>query len=50
MTIGKDKGRILVAMPQILKTILEERAKKENRSLTNYIVTILQKHVEDHPD
>ncbi|WP_083955622.1 hypothetical protein [Brevibacillus parabrevis] len=30
-------------MPKELKTKLEEEAKKENRSLSNYIVTLLQK-------
>jgi|LFRM01.2.fsa_nt_gb metal-responsive CopG/Arc/MetJ family transcriptional regulator len=49
MTIGKDKVRFYVTMPKDLKSVLEEQAKKENRSLSNLIVTILQKYVKSHP-
>ena len=30
-----------------LKTALEDLAKKENRSLSNYVITFLMKHLED---
>lgn len=50
MAVGKDKVRFYVTIPKDLKSILEEQAKKENRSLSNLIVTILQKHIESHPN
>ena len=31
-----------------LKKALEDQAKKENRSLSNYVTTLLMKHLEDH--
>lgn len=46
MSISKDNVRFIFTMPKELKEVLEEQAKKENRSLSNYIVTILQQHVD----
>ena len=47
MAIGKDKTGVLVNMDKSLKSILEDLAKKDNRSLTSYIVNILKKHVDN---
>lgn len=46
MALGSDKTRILVNVPIELKEKIESQAKKENRSVSNYIVTILQKEIE----
>ena len=46
MAVGSDKTRILVNIPIDLKKQLEEKAKQENRSLSNYIVTVLTKELE----
>lgn len=45
MAVGSDKTRILVNIPIELKKQLEEKAKQENRSLSNYIVTVLTKEL-----
>lgn len=49
MAISKDNTRVLVTMPKELREKLEKEAEKENRSLSNYIVTVLAKHVEMLP-
>lgn len=46
MALGSDKTRILVNMPLDLKEKIELQAKQENRSVSNYIVTVLQKEIE----
>ena len=46
---GKDKVRFYVTMPKDLKLLLDKLAQEENRSLSNYIVTVLQKYIEGHP-
>jgi metal-responsive CopG/Arc/MetJ family transcriptional regulator len=50
MAVGKDKVRFYVTMPKDLKLLLEKRAQEENRSVSNYIVTVLQKYIEGHPN
>lgn len=45
MSLKNDKMRILVNIPLDLKQKAEEVAKAENRSLSNYIVTLIQKDV-----
>ena len=47
MTVSKNKTGVLVNMDRTLKAELEELAREDNRSLTNYIVNILSKHIED---
>jgi predicted HicB family RNase H-like nuclease len=44
--ISKDSARAIVSMPKELKRELEQRAENENRSLNNYIVTVLKQHIE----
>jgi hypothetical protein len=46
MALGNDKTRILVNIPLDLKEKIEVQARQENRSVSNYIVTILQKEIE----
>jgi hypothetical protein len=46
MSIRSDKDRIMITEPKILKNQLSELAEKDCRSVSNYIVKILQKHVD----
>ena len=43
MAISEENTRIQVTIPKDLKKQLEEKAKAENRSVSNYIVTVIQK-------
>ena len=45
MTISKKNTRTNITINKELKLKLEEMAKKENRTLNNLIITILQKGV-----
>lgn len=47
MAVSKDKAGVLVNMDKTLKERLIELAKKQNRSLSNLIVTILKEKVEN---
>jgi predicted HicB family RNase H-like nuclease len=44
--ISKESVRTILSLPKELKQELEQRAEKENRSLNNYIVTLLKAHIE----
>lgn len=46
MAVSKDKTGVLVNMDKTLKERLSILAKKQNRSLSNLIVTIIQSYVE----
>ena len=46
MALRSDKMRILVNIPIELKEKAEKIAAAENRSVSNYIVTLVQKDVE----
>ena len=46
MAVSKDKTGVLVNMDKTLKEELSKLAKEQNRSLSNLIVTILQKYVD----
>lgn len=46
MAVSKDKTGVLVNMDKTLKERLIELAKKQNRSLSNLIVTILKDYVD----
>lgn len=39
--IGKDKTRILLTLPKDFKEIITKEAESENRSISNYMLTIL---------
>ena len=43
MAISKENTRIQVTIHKKLKEQIEEKAKLENRSVSNYIVTLIQK-------
>ena len=46
MAVSKEKTGVLVNMEKTLKEELSKLAKEHNRSLSNLIVTILQKYVD----
>lgn len=46
MAMSNDKTRILVNISIELKKEVEEIASSKNRSLSNYIVTLIQEEVE----
>ncbi len=45
--VSTNLSKTMVYMPDELKEALVKRAKRENRSLSNLIVTLLQKSIED---
>lgn len=45
MAVGEDKTGVLINMKKEMKAELTELAQADNRSLTNYINTILEKHI-----
>ncbi|MEK3867812.1 MULTISPECIES: ribbon-helix-helix domain-containing protein [Paenibacillus] len=45
MAVSKGNSRIMVTLPQDLKNELERRAEIENRSISNLILTLLQKQI-----
>ncbi len=47
MTVSKDKTGVLINMDKTLKKELEQLAKADGRSLTNYIINVLKIHVID---
>ncbi|WCN39403.1 ribbon-helix-helix domain-containing protein [Aneurinibacillus uraniidurans] len=44
MAIANENARIIVTVPKELKEQLQEEEKKESRSLSNYIMMLLQNH------
>ena len=50
MAVSKEKTGVLVNMDKTLKVKLSKIAKKQNWSLSNLIVTVLQNYVEDTAD
>jgi hypothetical protein len=42
-----DKMSLSFKVDPRLKQALEDLANKENRSLSNYVITLLKKHLED---
>ena len=47
--IAADKTRIDIVIPRDLKAALETAAAAENRSMSNYIVTILSEAMKQQP-
>lgn len=45
MAVGTDKVRVLVTLTKEDKENLERLAKNDNRNLSNYINTVLKKHM-----
>lgn len=46
MTISSDKTRTNITISKELKTKLEQKAKEQNRSFNNLIITILKNYIE----
>lgn len=44
MGVSKDKVATRIVMPKELKPQLEQLAKSQNRSLNNFMVTVLQEY------
>lgn len=47
MSISKENTRIQVTLPKELKEKLEKKAKENNRSVSNYVVKLIQADVAD---
>lgn len=47
MAVSSDKTRILVSIPIELKKQVEQLAVSQNRSVSNYIVTLIKEKVEN---
>ena len=47
MAISNNKTRILITLPFKDKELLEKVAKKENRSVSNYVYTLILKDLDD---
>ena len=45
--MSEDKDRIVIVVPKELKKELEKEAEEQNRSLSNYIMTLLQQRKKD---
>jgi len=45
MAVKKDNTRIQVTIPKDLKIQLEQKAKEDNRSVSNYIVKLIQDNI-----
>lgn len=43
MPVSKENSIIQVIIPKQLKKELEEKANKENRSISNYVLTLIKK-------
>lgn len=46
LTISKNNDIISVVVPREIKQKIKELAEKENRSIANYVATILKEHIE----
>ena len=44
MAVSKDKKRLVVTLEASFAAALEAAAKRENRSISNYLETILRKY------
>ena len=47
MALKSDKTRILVNIPMKLKEELEKIALEDNRSVSNYVVTLIEKDIKE---
>lgn len=45
MAISENNTRTLITIPKELKAALEEKAKQENRSFNNLVITVLQEYI-----
>lgn len=44
--VSKDNTRTLITLPKELKAKLEQQAKKESRSFSNLVLSVLKDYVE----
>ena len=47
MSISNENTRIQITLPKELKEKLEKKAKKDNRSVSNYVVKLIQADAAD---
>ena len=47
MSISKDNDRLVVIISKQVKAQLSELAKRENRTLSNYVKVLLENHVKE---
>jgi predicted DNA-binding protein len=47
MAVSKNNDRIMITLPKDVKAQLESMAAADNRSISNYILTIIQKHLKE---
>ncbi|WP_346938193.1 DNA-binding protein [uncultured Clostridium sp.] len=45
MAISKDNDRLTIIINRDIKKALEEIAKRDSRSVSNYVANLLEKHV-----
>ena len=45
MAVAETNTRTMITLPKELKAALEERAKQENRSFNNLVVTVLKEYM-----
>jgi predicted DNA-binding protein len=50
MSISANNDRLTVIIPKYIKEELKKLADKENRSVSNYVVNLLEKHVKENRD
>lgn len=43
MAVSKESTRILIVLPKDVKARLESKAKKSNRSMSNYVLNLILK-------
>ena len=48
MAIKAENKRVILTMPESLHQQISDLAEKENRSVSNYVVTLLKKHIEQN--
>lgn len=46
MAVSKESTRALIVLPKNVKRQLEDKAKKENRSMSNYVLNLILKDLE----
>lgn len=47
MALSKDKTRLVINPTKKLKSELERLASEDNRSLSNYVIKLLEQHIKD---
>ena len=48
--VGEDKVRVLITITKDMKLQLEELAEKENRTVSNLVVTVLKDYIKSTSD